>query len=271
MRKLQNDRVEQMPTGGYRETTVFLPVSVKSISDDRMSKICGVHAYLMHPPGFNCKLDKREWSAPFERRPPRGGTLPVRRADRHAPRIPRFSSNGSLNCARLGLRCAVQNGKIRLLQPVVRLKCFAEAVVRTSCLGEHHDAARPDIESVHNPRTLPAADVSHSGPVTCEFFRERLLLVAWGGMDDPPRGFVHHDNVAILENHFHMCANIQIERKNRVRLAFRQVWNLRRAASADWQGRDNVEIHSGGAFVFSPPEGQSRNHGAVVSAVFGLG
>ena len=114
-------------------------LSSVSVAHDRRAERGGVYAYLVHPPGVDAELDKRDPAALREDRPVRHGRKPVA-ADRRVDR------------AALLLRRAVHHGKIRLADGLVGLELAAQGQIYLAVQGKHHHAARLAVESIASRR-----------------------------------------------------------------------------------------------------------------------
>ena len=85
-----------------------------------------------------------------------------------------------------------------LLLDLAILKLPGELGVRGVVLGDDHQARRPAIEPVHDPRPLLAADAAEIVHVMEQRVDQRAGRMAGGRMHDHPGRLVDHDEVAVL-------------------------------------------------------------------------
>ncbi len=158
MLKLERNSMKKMTARAYAKTAIKLLIAIKRVADDGMSEMRCVHAYLMHSPCSDRKLNEREPPSATKRAPPRKRPVTTLFYDSHTLRIPRLAADKIVQLSFKRIRRPVQNSDICLFDPVVGFERLSQGQISALRFRDDNDAARFDIEPMDNPGTGIASD-----------------------------------------------------------------------------------------------------------------
>ena len=187
MQSLARERVE--PRFGATR------LSISRIADQRMTDMRHMHADLVRAPGREFALDKRCASKALKN-PITGQRLAPTRHNRHFCPLDRMPANRRIHLA-AERWIAMHESKVVTLHGA-RLELTDEIGLRFKCFGNHQQATRILVETMHDPRprqlpenraTIQQGIEQGSGPIPAT------------GMDDQTNRLVDDDQRIVFENH----------------------------------------------------------------------
>ncbi len=203
MRKRKTERMEQLAPWRRRHPPVCRLVSVQSVAGNRMPKVRGMDADLVHASRIDLEFHERQRTMSGQYRPVRHRSLSVSFNHSHAMGIPRLPPYERVQRPRSRAWHPMQHRQISLFHLFMPLESGPERPISPWSLRHNHHAARLPVETMDYARARGASHAGERRAMCQQRVHKRTGRISWCWMDYHPGRFVYHDNVRILVDDLH--------------------------------------------------------------------